>query len=94
MSETEASDALQALGFTVRTEEAFPTASSKLVIGASPNAGEETAYASTVTLKVSLGPERFQAPSFIGLPAALPRTGPRSTACRCRSPTSPAAPAW
>ena len=75
MSETEASDALQALGFTVRTEEAFPTASSGFVIGASPNAGEETAYASTVTLKVSLGPERFQAPSFIGL-------HPR----RCRGP--------
>ena len=68
MSETEASDALQALGFTVRTEEAFSNGVERgFVIGASPNAGEETAYASTVTLKVSLGPERFQAPSFIGL---------------------------
>ena len=46
MSETEASDALQALGFTVRTEEAFSNGVERgFVIGASPNAGEETAYA-------------------------------------------------
>ena len=68
MSETEASDALQALGFTVRTEEAFSNGVERgFVIGVNPKAGEETAYASTVTVKVSLGPERFQAPSFIGL---------------------------
>ncbi len=68
MSEDEASDELQALGFSVTTEEAFSNDVDRgFVIGVTPKAGAETPYASTVTLKVSLGPERFQAPSFIGL---------------------------
>jgi beta-lactam-binding protein with PASTA domain len=68
MSASEASEALQALGFTVTSEESFSNAVDRgSVIGVSPRAGDEAAYASTVTLKVSLGPERFQAPSFIGL---------------------------
>ena len=40
------------------------------MIGVSPKAGTEAPYGATVTLKVSLGPERFQAPSFIGLTRA------------------------
>jgi serine/threonine protein kinase/beta-lactam-binding protein with PASTA domain len=68
LSEAQASERLQAAGFTVTTEEDFSNAVDRgLVIGVSPKAGEQVPYASTVTLKVSLGPERFQAPSFIGL---------------------------
>ncbi|MGZ8581994.1 MAG: Stk1 family PASTA domain-containing Ser/Thr kinase [Actinomycetota bacterium] len=67
-SESEASDTLQSLGFSVRTEETFSNSVERgFVIGVSPRAGVEAPYASTVTLKVSLGPERFRAPSFIGL---------------------------
>jgi len=68
VSESEASDTLQGLGFSVTTEDAFSnTVDRGFVIGVSPKANSEAPYASTVTLKVSLGPERFQSPSFIGL---------------------------
>jgi beta-lactam-binding protein with PASTA domain len=68
LSESEASDTLQGLGFSVTTEDAFSnTIERGFVIGVSPKANSEAPYASTVTLKVSLGPERFQSPSFIGL---------------------------
>ncbi|MEZ0234177.1 MAG: Stk1 family PASTA domain-containing Ser/Thr kinase [Actinomycetota bacterium] len=68
VSESEASDTLQELGFSVTTEDAFSnTIERGFVIGVSPKANSEAPYASTVTLKVSLGPERFQSPSFIGL---------------------------
>ena len=40
------------------------------MIGVAPKAGTEVPYGSTVTIKVSLGPERFRAPSFIGLTRA------------------------
>jgi serine/threonine-protein kinase len=68
LSETQASERLQAAGFTVTIEEDFSNAVDRgFVIGVSPKAGEQVPYASAVRLKVSLGPERFQAPSFIGL---------------------------
>jgi serine/threonine protein kinase/beta-lactam-binding protein with PASTA domain len=68
LTEAQASERLQAAGFTVTTEEDFSISVDRgSVIGVSPKAGEPAPYASTVTLKVSLGPERFQAPSFIGL---------------------------
>ena len=71
LSEAQASERLQAAGFTVTTEEDFSNAVDRgFVIGVSPKAGETVPYASAVTLKVSLGPERFQAPSFIGLTRA------------------------
>jgi len=68
MTESEASKALQALGFSVTTAESFSNGVDRgFVIGVSPKANTQAPYASTVTLKVSLGPERFQVPSFIGL---------------------------
>jgi beta-lactam-binding protein with PASTA domain len=68
LTEAQASERLQEAGFTVTTEEDFSNSIDRgSVIGVSPKAGEQAPYASTVTLKVSLGPERFQAPSFIGL---------------------------
>ena len=68
LSEAQASERLQAAGFSVTTEDDFSnTVDRGSVIGVSPRAGDTVPYASTVTLTVSLGPERFQAPSFIGL---------------------------
>ncbi len=68
MSEADAVDLLRSEGFSVSTEEDFSnTVERGFVIGVSPKAGEEAPFASAVTLKVSLGPERFAAPSFIGL---------------------------
>jgi serine/threonine-protein kinase len=62
---------LRRAGFVVVVEERFSSAIDRgLVIGVSPKAGTEAPFGSTVTLKVSLGPERFQAPSFIGLTRA------------------------
>jgi serine/threonine-protein kinase len=68
LSEAQASERLQAAGFSVTTEDDFSnTVDRGSVIGVTPRAGDTVPYASTVTLTVSLGPERFQAPSFIGL---------------------------
>jgi serine/threonine-protein kinase len=73
-SRSAATDALTSLGFTVTIEEAFSNGVDRGdVIGVAPRAGNEAPYGSTVTLKVSLGPERFRAPSFIGLTAAQAR---------------------
>ncbi|MGZ8631667.1 MAG: Stk1 family PASTA domain-containing Ser/Thr kinase [Actinomycetota bacterium] len=71
LSVDEATELLQRAGFAVVVEDAFSNAIDRgLAIGVSPRAGSEARYGSTVTLKVSLGPERFQAPSFIGLTRA------------------------
>ena len=68
MSEADAVDRLRGERFSVKTEEDFSnTVERGFVIGVSPRAGEEAPFASAVTVKVSLGPERFAAPSFIGL---------------------------
>ena len=68
MTEAEASELLQDAGFSVAIEDGFSDRVDRgFVIGVSPKAGVEAPYASLVTLKVSLGPERFPAPNFIGL---------------------------
>lgn len=68
MSESEAAELLEVAGFSVAVEDAFSnTVERGFVISVSPKAGDDARYASTVTLKVSLGPERFPLPSFMGL---------------------------
>jgi serine/threonine-protein kinase len=68
LTEEQATERLQAAGFSVTTEEDFSnTVDRGSAIAVSPRAGTEAPYASTVTVRISLGPERFQAPSFIGL---------------------------
>ena len=68
MSETEASTPSRRSASRSEPRKLFPTASS---VGSSSARARMPArrppMPSTVTLKVSLGPERFQAPSFIGL---------------------------
>ncbi|MET0801452.1 MAG: Stk1 family PASTA domain-containing Ser/Thr kinase [Actinomycetota bacterium] len=67
-TEADATERLKAAGFAVVIEETFSSGVDRgLVIGVAPKAGTEAPYGSTVTIKVSLGPERFRAPSFIGL---------------------------
>ena len=48
------------------------------MIGVSPKAGTSAPYASTVTLTISLGPERFPLPSFIGLSKSAAEAKARS----------------
>ena len=68
MSEADAVDLLRAEGFSVTTEDDFSNNVERgFVIGVSPKAGDEAPYASEVTLKISLGPERFPLPDFRGL---------------------------
>jgi eukaryotic-like serine/threonine-protein kinase len=67
-TEADATERLKDAGFAVVVEEAFSNGVDRgLVIGVAPKAGTEMPYGSTVTIKLSLGPERFRAPSFIGL---------------------------
>jgi serine/threonine-protein kinase len=71
MGVDEATVLLQRDGFAVTVEETFSNGVDRgFVIGVSPKAGSDAPYGSTVRLKVSLGPERFQVPSFIGLTRA------------------------
>ncbi len=68
LSEADAIDLLRGEGFSVTTEDDFSNSIERgFVIGVSPKAGKEAPYASAVTLKVSLGPERFQMPDFRGM---------------------------
>ncbi len=68
MSRDEAVGLLGAEGFTVEVEEDFSNGIDRGdVIGVSPKAGQEAPYGSAIVLKVSLGPERFPLPNFIGL---------------------------
>ena len=77
LSESEAIETIQAAGFSVTTDEGFSNSVDRgSVIGVSPKAGREAPFESPVTVHVSLGPERFRAPSFIG----LTRTGAEARA--------------
>jgi len=67
-TESRATETLQAAGFSVTTETTFSNRVERgSVLGVSPKAGTVAPYASRVTLTISLGPERFPLPSFIGL---------------------------
>ena len=73
-TESEATEALRAAGFSVTTETAFSNRVERgSVIGVSPEPGTAAPYASTVMLTISLGPERFSLPSFIGLSQSAAR---------------------
>ncbi|MGH2630120.1 MAG: Stk1 family PASTA domain-containing Ser/Thr kinase [Actinomycetota bacterium] len=70
-TEADATERLKAEGFAVVVEESFSNGVDRgLVIGVAPKASSQIPYGSTVTIEVSLGPERFRAPSFIGLTRA------------------------
>ena len=59
---------LSAAGFEVTLEEGFSAKVAKgHVIEVTPAAGTTQDYGSAVTISVSLGPEQFPAPSFVGL---------------------------
>jgi serine/threonine-protein kinase len=78
-TEAEATETLRAAGFSVTTETAFSNRVDRgSVIGVSPKAGTSAPYASTVTLTISLGPERFPLPSFIGLSKSAAEAKARS----------------
>jgi serine/threonine-protein kinase len=78
-TEAEATEILRAAGFSVTTETAFSNRVDRgSVIGVSPKAGTSAPYASTVTLTISLGPERFPLPSFIGLSKSAAEAKARS----------------
>jgi eukaryotic-like serine/threonine-protein kinase len=66
-----ATRALGALGFDVAVQTGFSDRVDKgLVMTVSPEEGSTQPYGSTVTITVSLGPEQFPAPSFMGLSRA------------------------
>jgi beta-lactam-binding protein with PASTA domain/tRNA A-37 threonylcarbamoyl transferase component Bud32 len=67
-TQDEATATLRDAGFVVVTETDFSTSIDRgSVIAVHPKAGSVQPYASTVTLVISLGPERFPAPSLIGM---------------------------
>jgi serine/threonine-protein kinase len=78
-TEAKATELLRAAGFSVVTETAFSNRVDRgSVIGVSPKAGTSAPYASTLTLTISLGPERFPLPSFIGLSKSAAEAKARS----------------
>jgi eukaryotic-like serine/threonine-protein kinase len=67
-TEDEATSTLSDAGFQVTVETDFSTKVDRgSVIAAQPKAGSTRPYGSTITVTVSLGPERFPMPSFTGL---------------------------
>ena len=68
MAESKAVDALAAAGFDVVVEETFSNQVEKgRAIGTDPATGTELQPGGTVVLTVSLGPEHFPSPDFIGM---------------------------
>jgi serine/threonine-protein kinase len=79
LTESEATEALRAEGFSVKTETDFSGGVERgSAIGVSPKAGSVAPYGSTVILRISLGPERFPLPSFIGLSRSAAESRARS----------------
>lgn len=67
-SQADARSELEALGFTVRTSEAYdPKVSADEVISTDPGSGTTARAGSTITLKVSKGPEMVDVPDVVGL---------------------------
>jgi eukaryotic-like serine/threonine-protein kinase len=67
-SKDDATSALQDAGFQVAVDTDFSTRVDRgSVLAVRPKAGTTQPYGSTVTIVVSLGPEHFQVPSFVGM---------------------------
>ena len=71
MSADKATRALQNVGFSVKEATGFSNKVERgVVLSVTPDEGSTEPYASTVTITVSLGPEEFPAPDFLGLSRA------------------------
>jgi serine/threonine-protein kinase len=67
-SQDDATSALQGAGFRVAVDTDFSTKVDRgYVMAVRPKAGSAQPYGSSVTIVVSLGPEHFQVPSFVGM---------------------------
>ncbi|HSL12055.1 MAG TPA: Stk1 family PASTA domain-containing Ser/Thr kinase [Actinomycetota bacterium] len=75
MTAERATKVLRNAGFVVEEASDFSGKVEKgLVLSVTPDQGTSAPYASTVSITVSLGPERFPAPSFVGLSRAEAQT--------------------
>jgi beta-lactam-binding protein with PASTA domain len=67
-TQAQATKTLEKAGFTVRPETGFSeTVPKGSVISTSPVGGKQAPYGSAITLTVSVGPERFPCPNFVGM---------------------------
>jgi serine/threonine-protein kinase len=68
MNADKATRALETAGFSVKEATGFSDKVERgVVLSVTPDEGSTEPYASTVTITVSLGPEEFPAPNFVGL---------------------------